>query len=158
MRQKNKPLSSNKRPKPKQRNIPIEQQSYKSVKRKADNEFSTYQRLSNADDNGYVFCCTCGTPMVWKYSDNGHYIPRGELRVRWDELNTAPQCTNCNLRLGGRPHIFRQYLIEKHGIDKVLELEEKSINGEKPDRFKIIEIYKEYKIKVDKLKKEKGLK
>jgi len=92
-----------------------------------DRIFSRWVRLSEADDNGYVACCTCGTVRHWKEVDAGHWISRGVMAVRWEEWNVWPQCKSCNMpeRGGGMPFEYRDFLIAKYGTRRVNRLAER---------------------------------
>lgn len=48
----------------------------------ADKIFSEYIRKR---DKGV--CYTCGKVQDWKKCDNGHYIRRGIMQFRYDEIN-----------------------------------------------------------------------
>ena len=87
--------------------------------KKLDKIFSEYIRMRYADANGIVRCVTCGKPDHWKFMDCGHFIPRGNHSVRWDEINCAPQCKICNQLEGGRTEKFQDYLIEQYGAEAV---------------------------------------
>ncbi|MDD3404947.1 MAG: recombination protein NinG [Paludibacteraceae bacterium] len=49
--------------------------------------FSEYIRLRDANRGGYVSCISCGARISWKNSDAGHYVPRGNMSLRFDEKN-----------------------------------------------------------------------
>lgn len=68
---------------------------------KLDAVFSEYIRLSHADEYGIVKCVTCGKYDHWKRMDCGHFIPRTHLATRFNEVNCAPQCPECNQWKGG---------------------------------------------------------
>ena len=81
--------------------------------KKLDKVFSEYIRRRDADDNGYVKCCTCPTVSHWKEMDCGHYYRRSFMSIRWDEMNAHDQCKNCN-RLGdGENFKYQLFMIRK---------------------------------------------
>lgn len=90
------------------------------LKEKLDKVFSLWVRQSNADDNEYCKCVTCGKIAHWKEMDAGHYIPRNILATRWDERNVQPQCRGCNRFGGGKPDEYAIWLRQKYG-ETVLE-------------------------------------
>lgn len=54
---------------------------------------------------------------------NGHFVPRQYLTVRYDETNCNTQCYACNMLYGGQGPTYAVKLAEKYGLDKVKELE-----------------------------------
>lgn len=58
--------------------------------------YSRYIRLKDADLYGMNTCISCGKRDNWKNLQCGHFIPRAHMYTRFSELNTAPQCVNCN--------------------------------------------------------------
>lgn len=100
---------------------------------RADAYFSKYIRLLYADDNGYLTCYTHKTPRPFHYSqvDNGHYISRKVLSVRYDIRNCRPQCVFCNRGNYGEEKTFRQRLIQEIGEQEVLKLEAKAKEQQK---------------------------
>lgn len=89
--------------------------SIKGPKRKADTNFSLYVRQRDADLNGMVRCCTCGTPHHWKRLHCGHFQSRRYESTRYDEKNTGPQCPSCNTFNQGQQYKFSLYLNGKYG-------------------------------------------
>jgi hypothetical protein len=96
--------------------------SASGLKKKADRLFSQYIRRFHADEGGTVSCVSCGKLMHWKESENGHYIKRGHLSLRYDERNCAPQCTRCNRYMGGNQDEYAVYLVKKYGPGIIEEL------------------------------------
>ena len=86
---------------------------------KADLLFSLYIRLRDADENGYVTCCTCGASHHYKDVDAGHFISRIHNTGRYNEKNVHPQCYHCNRFNGGRIAVYEEFLREKYGDDVV---------------------------------------
>lgn len=84
--------------------------------READKVFSTYIR-KKASVNGYARCVTCNKRDKWQKMDNGHYLSRKYVQIRWDETNCHVQCKNCNQNLGGNLVKYRAYLIRLYGYD-----------------------------------------
>lgn len=93
-------------------------------KKKLDAVFSQYIRLKYADEYGVVNCFTCPKFGTVKEMQNGHFVPRQYLSLRWDERNCRPQCYACNMLYNGQPSAFAARLeAETPGI--VAELEKK---------------------------------
>lgn len=93
-------------------------------KKKLDAVFSQYIRQKYADEYGIVTCFTCPKSGLVKELQNGHFVPRQYLSLRWDERNCRPQCYACNMLYNGQPSAFAARLeAETPGI--VAELEKK---------------------------------
>lgn len=117
-----------------------------------DAQFSTWIRMSNADENGIVKCCTCGKMMEWKKSQCGHFLSRRYMSVRFDEKNCAPQCVGCNIFNQGSQAAFRRFLVQKYGEPEVNKIELKKFNKSKLDAFSLGLLIQEYSNKVTQLK------
>lgn len=110
---------------------------------KLDSIFSTYIRLKDAV-GAKARCVTCGAVRHYKEMQNGHFIPRGNFPVRWDEMNCHVQCKHCNETLNGNLTKYKIYMISKYGVQAVEELKLKSVTGPKistPDLREMIEYY-----------------
>ena len=94
------------------------------LKKLLDKVFSEYIRLKYADKNGMVKCVTCGAVKHWKEMQNGHYISRQHLAVRWDETNCHPQDASCNIFRGGNYTAYALYMLDKYGEEKLQWLEQ----------------------------------
>jgi len=68
-------------------------------------------------------CFTCGNIYHWKKLECGHCLTKKAYpSLRYDFMNTEPQCFFCNIKNEGRHIIFLENLIKKHGkeaIDKM---------------------------------------
>jgi len=123
----------------------------------ADKWFSIYIRLRDADDDGYIRCCTCGRVKKWREADCGHFIKRQFVGVRFSEFNCHAQCKGCNNFLQGNDVNYSQFIIEKYGRDRFDLLMSAKRKSGKISQFEVDIIAKEYKEKATKLAKEKGL-
>ncbi len=85
--------------------------------------FSRWVRLSNADQEGFVSCYTCGHTSHYKKMQNGHYISRFYKKYRFDERNCRVQCSMCNMWKSGDIPTFRMKLVEELGLEVVQEME-----------------------------------
>lgn len=94
----------------------------RAIKR-ADRWFSIYIR----NKYGGRGCYTCGA--VHRQMQCGHYISRGNHRIRWEEDNARPQCALCNLFRGGSVEDFRTRLVDEIGEERIEALN--SIRTEK---------------------------
>ena len=117
----------------------------------ADAIFSQFIRLKYADKNGIVKCFTCDIRKHWTLMQNGHYIKRGHLYLRWDERNCRPQDNNCNCLQDGNIGAFTINLEKEcRGVTDILKSEMRIVH--KPTRQEIREIIAEYTPKVKALK------
>ncbi len=122
-----------------------------------DKVFSEFVRLRDSNDEGIGLCISCGKPVHWKKANNGHFVNRGHMSLRFSETNCNLQCINCNLWDEGNNEGYRRGLIKKYGpeiIDK-LYLAKSQVN--KFSKFELEAMVKHYKAEVKKLKEEKGL-
>lgn len=78
--------------------------------KKLDKVFSKFIRLSQADSEGNVVCCTCGVTKHWKKIQCGHYQSRRKYATRWSIYNCAPQCMKCNIFSQGEQVKFKYYI------------------------------------------------
>lgn len=127
--------------------------------RNADIYFSRYIRLKHSED-GDCTCYTCGDIYPIKEIDNGHYMKREHKATRYEENNCKPQCKTCNgdIKHNGKQLEFRINLINEVGLEEVERIEGLiRTTGKYTTSF-----YKEksdyYRIKVNELQKELGVK
>lgn len=129
------------------------------VMKLADMYFSRYIRLFHSKDN-YCTCYTCGAIKLIKETDCGHFIVRENKSVRYDENNCRPQCKTCNgdTKHRGKQLEFRENLTREIGEKKVIELEGLGKQQIKAGYHFYKEISNKYRIKVNELQKEMGVK
>lgn len=63
-------------------------------------------------------CYTCGADkLLGRNWHTGHLIPRSTCGtfLKWDLRNLRPQCTRCNIWLGGNGAIFYKRMVEREG-------------------------------------------
>lgn len=98
------------------------------IKKELDRVFSLYVRKKYADNFGIVKCYTCPKSGTVKELQNGHFVPRQYLSLRWSEDNCRPQCYACNMLYNGQPSAFAARLeAETPGIVKELESRRKEL-------------------------------
>jgi len=117
----------------------------KTRKEAAKQACHAYIRERDKADN----CICCGEPLKPGYQA-GHYIPSGQNpKVRYDPDNIHGQNLNCNYFRGGDSGQYRENLIKKIGLKRVLRIE--SLKGgtdtRTPQQFKRLETYFKRKIK-----------
>jgi hypothetical protein len=139
-------------------------ENYKEIPDHSDNEldllindldivFSQYVRLNAAGTNGLVSCYTCGTVKGWKEMQNGHFIPRTNMFLRFDTRNCRPQCETCNCHKHGNiPAFSRNLNEEKIGITEILYHEAQTIY--RYSRTELKELISDYTKKVKFLKED----
>lgn len=98
------------------------QKTQAQLKKELDKTFSLWVRQYWANDNGMVACYTCGKVAHWKNLQNGHFVPRNYLILRWNEDNCRPQCVGCNMFGNGKPLDFEERLKKEIGAKKVEDM------------------------------------
>ena len=118
----------------------IKTKSKTKVKAELDRIFSLYIRLRD-----HFICCTCGKTGE-EGMQCGHYIPRGNMNTRWDEMNNNSQCIGCNVFNHGRMDEYALFMVRKYG-EGILEEMNKRKNTIRQwtisEMEEQIEIYKE---------------
>lgn len=118
-----------------------------------------------ADNDGNVQCATSNRWM--HVTDNschcGHFIKVQEgtktnYAVAFDFINLAPQFSQDNVNFGGRPEVMRKWLIKKHGLKAIEELEIKQHNICKLDKISLNYWACFYKEQLRLLLEERGIK
>jgi hypothetical protein len=128
MAKKRKPL-----PKPKK------QPSLAALKKKLDRVFSIFIRKR---DKGV--CFTCDKKLPWKQQQNGHYISRGVLILRWDERNCNCQCVGCNIFKNGNMAEYAIRLMKKHGPAILVDLDREKWKILKMSRQDYVDLIDKY--------------
>lgn len=121
-------------------------ESLSELIKQADDIYSKWLRLSNADKNGTVSCYTCDINMRWQSAQCGHYVKRGNLFLRFDPRNTRVQGECCNIhKRGNYPEFSKRLEVENPGITEILYTEGQLVY--KPSREEIRAIINEYSAK-----------
>lgn len=102
--------------KPKARNV-------SKLKKRLDALFSLYVRYSAVEKDGQVSCYTCPFRGLPRQLQNGHFVPRQYLSLRYDEVNCHPQCYACNQLYNGQPSAYAERLERDYGTGTVAALE-----------------------------------
>lgn len=115
-----------------------QKKSAAKLKKELDAIFSKWVRLSYADSMGYVLCYTCGVKKFWKQIQNGHFISRQYLAIRFDPRNCRPQCIGCNLFGNGKQVEFAAKLEQEiPGVTAVLYREAQKVTKDYPYTYEI---------------------
>lgn len=116
------------------------------LKSKLDRVFSMYIRLR--DSQKYQFkafkCISCGQIKPFEQGDNGHYVNRQHMALRFSEMNCNMQCRKCNRFDEGNLMGYRSTLVKMHGEQKVLYLESLKFTTKKYSEFEYKELIKYY--------------
>lgn len=119
----------------------------KKWKKKAWQAFSAYIRRREADDNGMVRCCTCGTVKNWREVDAGHFVPGRNNSVLYDTRIVWAQCKSCN-RNQGEQYKYSLFLKGKgfsdQELEELLNLKHKIKPMTAMDHFSVFQKYKEW--------------
>lgn len=78
-----------------------------------DSVFSKYIRMQYMDDRGFVQCFTCPTSRPLAQMQNGHFISRKNMSLRFEPMNCRPQCKDCNEYKRGNLEVYAERLGEK---------------------------------------------
>ena len=119
--------------------------------KKLDKIFSEYIRRRDADENGYVKCCTCPTVSHWKEMDCGHWMLRGNKGTRFDERNCHAQCRTCNTHEDGMYDEHSSYIMHKHGLNALSDLVYNARHESHFMQHEIDELVEIYKQKINNL-------
>ena len=129
-------------------------------KNKLDKALSKYVRKSNADENGFINCFTCGAKKDWLYeTDCVHFQSRSKMSTRFlyepehGMVNVMPQCKRCNMPNGGNgeQYLFGKHLDELFGEGTAEKVEIMSNKMRKFSLPEIVEMRKYYTKKFDEL-------
>ncbi len=94
--------------------------SVSKLKKKLDGVFSKYIRARDSH-----ICFTCGKRMEANESQDGHYVSRAWIPLRWDERNNNCQCVGCNVFKKGNLDEYAIRLRKKYGETILEELWER---------------------------------
>ena len=113
----------------------------------ADDAFSKWLRLSQADKDGYVECFILGKKIRWEESQAAHYIKRrASLFLRWDTRNVTVQSKEANEYGDGMYPEYTEKLERLHpGLVDILK--EEAATYYKVSRSDVENIYREYNTK-----------
>lgn len=128
------------------------------LKAKLDTQFSLFIRARDAMPSGYAPCISCGKIHFWRDLQCGHYMSRRYMSTRFDEDNCHAQCVACNMFNQGNIQGYRRGLLDKIGESRIDLVEIKAMNSiRKYSDFEYKELAKYYKLRTEKLRKEKGI-
>lgn len=129
-----------------------------SAKKTADEWFSKYVRLRDADSNGMCKCITCDTVKHWKEMDCGHFQSRRYTATRWHSQNAHAQCQGCNKYQSGEQFRHGKEIDLKYGEGTAQFLETLSRKLFKMNKTEVMETAKEFKLQAEYIAEQKGIK
>ena len=140
---------------------PIKKESnsnYSKALREAKRSFQLLRRLQESDDKGIVNCVH-GAIRNYKGVDGGHYIPAHKLFTCFVADNVWPQEKYKNLDMMNPVTVFeyRNFLIQKVGLQRVEWLEMASYLTIKYSSFELIEMKNQYDKEIAEIKKVKNI-
>lgn len=131
------------------------QKPLKTLKKKADEVFSQWIRISAIDPtDDLVKCVTCPAKKPWKEMQAGHYETRGTIYLRYDERNVHPQCVGCNVFKKGNYPRYATWMLKTYGPTILDELEEESQTLVYNARTLYEDVISQYKAKIAELQNE----
>lgn len=119
---------------------------------------STLKKYADAAMSNYIrerdnwTCCICWMDREYVDIDNGHYIPRQILALRFDETNCHAQCKNCNWKHNIDREPYRQFILGKYWQEKIDWFSEQSKVITKAWKIFYIEKTAYFKQKLEELK------
>lgn len=122
-----------------------------SLKGKLDRVFSQYIRLRDMLPNTTAFkCISCGSILPIYKADCGHYINRQHMSTRYSEINCNAQCKKCNRFDEGNMSGYRNGLVEKYGMNKVVFLESQKNEFRRYEKYEYEALIEHYKAEIKK--------
>lgn len=103
-------------------------------------------RYSGSADGLTNKCATCRGTFPIKELQCGHFIKRGNQRLKYVSINLMPQCRRCNHFLDGAQDKAAYYIIDKYGLDDfkmLVETDWKWLSGslDKLKRDELVQFY-----------------
>lgn len=111
---------------------------------------STFNRYINLRDKGFV-CISCAKPITGRVNASHYYNANNHWNVRFNEDNVHSSCINCNQFLHGNLIPYREYLIQKIGLERFENLESISKANSNYSIESVKEINELYKQKIKEL-------
>jgi hypothetical protein len=98
--------------------------------------------------NGVCRCVTCGKTGHIKDFQNGHFVSRRHLILRWDERNCHTQDVACNVFLNGNMTEYAEWMMNTYGKDIISKLNKEKLQTFKLTREFLISKIKHYREKI----------
>lgn len=117
-----------------------------------DRVFSEYVRRRDADSVGFVTCISCGRRVRWEDADCGHFIPRANMALRFDEQNCNAQCRSCNRFKDGNSVGYARGIAARYGAETVSRLQLGRWRTAKLTRAEVAAKIRYYRERIDNMK------
>jgi hypothetical protein len=133
---------------------------WKEKKQKMQQELETVQdyiKMTQIIFNKYIrlrdkgqLCISCQKPLKEGNVDAGHmWSAGGHSNLRFNEFNVNAQCSRpCNKDKAGDINNYRLGFVKRYGIEKLNEIDALAKIERKFTKDELMEIIKEYKIKI----------
>lgn len=121
------------------------------LKKEADkwHSLATRYRFAEMKDGEWVAqCITCKVEKPIKQLQCGHFISRAHNILRYEEMNTGPQCYGCNVMQQGRQFQFSIEIDLLYGPGSAKSLLETSKQSHQFKREELLEIIADRKEQV----------
>lgn len=127
----------------------------RNAKATADRYFSQYIRLRDTNNQGYGSCISCGQLKHYDDLDCGHFINRGNMNLRFNEVNCNAQCRKCNRFDEGNFVGYQEGLIKKWGQEKYALLVASKQEIRRYSKWELKAIADHYKARAKELRESK---
>ncbi len=132
--------------------------SFPKAFKEAKQTFQLLRRVQEADTNGMVKTVHGGIKHYTKV-DAGHYLPAYYKNTCFNQFNVWCQEKNKNMDMQNPMTVleYRNFLINKIGINELERLESIYKLPKKYSAFELIEMTKAWKVEIEQIKKVKNL-
>ena len=114
--------------------ISTKKESLSTLVHKLDKLVSEVVKRAAASYDGKCECISCDIRLPWQEMDCAHFIDRGNMNTRFNLMNLAPACKDCN-RFNEDTH--KAKWAEKLGAYNVEHLEREGRSMRKLMRFEL---------------------
>lgn len=128
-----------------------------TAKATADQWFSKYIRLRDADSLGVCTCITCGRRRHWKEMDAGHFVSRRYMSTRYEKRNCHAQCQTCNKYNAGEQYKHSLAIDHLYGEGTAQYLMDMSKDIVKVNKQYVMKLAQQYAEEAKTIAKEKGI-
>lgn len=150
---------SDQRTKQQQRTLAKEQSKQWQDRKAAVKPLSHWTSMTQRVFNDYIRardegcgCISCGSKTAAEYHAGHFRTTKAASQLRFDEDNCHLQCSACNVHYSGAISQYRLNLIEKIGLQRVLDLESNNTTH-RHTREELDAIRASYRAKIRELKK-----
>lgn len=120
--------------------------------KEADLVFGEYIKLRDTK-NGVINCFICGKRVKRNEAEVMHFIPRSNMRTRYEEINAHAGDIDCNKFDDNHYLRYHERLLFTYGEDAVINLLALKYSQMKYVRSDLIEMIEDFKLRIKQLKK-----